>query len=562
MSLERQSSVVSQAVEATARLYQAGKLAEARRLCGEALQVAPDDVRLLQLHGLVAYGLGDSLLAIESLEKAVRIDPSDCVLVNNLGEAYRGANRPSDAESCYRRASELKPEYADAHYNLARLLHALGESTRAALSYDRHGSALQQMGKLEEAIGSYRLAIALKPDFANAYYNMAIASQRLTRLPEAIKAFSRALELKPDFAEAHINLGNAQKSLGHLRDAEQSYSAALALKPGDPVASYNLSTLRLSQGDYRAGLELYESRFEVDPDNAARYKFMLAQVKGAPLWQGGQLGQRTLLLWQEQGAGDFIMMMRYLPGLKALGAGRLIVCCDASLVRLSESIPGVDEVWRKDRPPESDAFDCYCPSMSLPRFFDTQIDTIPSSPYLHVPDAIQRAWASKLAGIGPARVGLVWAGGNSFTDAALRSIRLELLAPVLGVGGVDFFSLQKGEGSAEIPAARGRLLPWIEECGDFLDTAALIDQLDLVISVDTSVAHLAGALGKPVWLLSRFESDWRWMLDREDSPWYPTMRIFRQSGNRDWSEVVTRVASTLRSCVEAGSFRENRDRGV
>jgi len=542
-----------QTIQIAAERYQSGRLAEALELCREILRADPGNAHALHLQGLVAHGLGDAQGALEALEKAVSLDPSDASLLNNLGEIYRGLGRLEEAETRYRKALALKSDYTEAHYNLGRVLQALGRTKEAAQSYDRHGSELQKLGRVEEAAQSHRRALALQSDFAEAHYNLGTALSYLRRYSEAAPCFVRALELKPDFVDAHINLGNCFKGLGRLEEAERSYRRALELKPNHPVASYNCSLVKLLLGEYRVGFKLYELRFEGEGGAAAYFQYMSGQLGAKSFWQGEHLEGRTLLLWQEQGAGDCIMAMRYLSQLKERRAGRVMIHCDASLARLAQTFGVVDEVVVRDRPLSVGTFDCHCPIMSLPRLFDTTVETIPNQvPYLRVPEDLSRKWANKFGGVTPLRVGFAWAGGKLLPQDALRSIPLEVFAPLLGVAGVNFVSLQKGEAADRLKGGRWKILDWMSECEDFLDTAALVEQLDLVVSVDTAVAHLAGALGKPVWLLSRFDGDWRWMPGREDSPWYPTMRIFRQTKTGDWGEVMTRVTSALQVRVYPG----------
>jgi hypothetical protein len=251
-----------------------------------------------------------------------------------------------------------------------------------------------------------------------------------------------------------------------------------------------------------------------------------------------------LLIWTDQGLGDAIMMMRYFPMLKDFGFRKVVVSCEDALVRVMQSLPGVDEVVARGQL----KVNCHFPMGSLPLLFRTRVDTIPNKiPYLSVPEGLKRKWADRLAAVGPPRVGLVWAGRKNNPKDPLRSVRLEKFSPLLDISGIEFFSLQKGEAAGQIEATGFKLIDYMDDCGDLLETAALVENLDLVVSVDTATVHLAGALGRPVWLLNRFESEWRWMLDREDSPWYPTMRIFTQPRGGNWSDVLVDVASALRS---------------
>lgn len=548
MKLQPQAAVL-QAIQGAVERYQSGKLDEAQRFCQQALRADPENAHALHLYGLIVLGLGDAQRALQSLEKAVRLDPSNPTLLNNLGQIHRDQGRVDDAESCFRKALDLKADYAEAGANLGTLLHASGRMERSAQNYLRLGLALETTGQFADAVQSYRQALTLEPENPQAHHGLGRTLERLGRLEDAAESLNAALALKSDSAEVHHDLGNALVRLGRLDDAEQRYRGALALSPGFPVTTFALSQLLMLRGDYRSGLPLYESRFEgSDRGKDPWYRNLMTQLQGADRWKGEPLAGKALLVWTEQGLGDTLMVMRFLPLLKQRGAGRLIVYCEPAFVRLIRAMDAVDEVVSKENRLPSGRFDRHCPLMSLPLLFDTRLETIPGEvPYARIPAALGRKWAGKLAALPPLRVGLAWAGGALFRSDPLRtrSVSLERFAPVLGIGGASFVSLQKGEDAAELERSGWKVHDWMRACGDFLDTAAVIEQLDLVISVDTAVAHLAGALGKPVWMLNRFESEWRWMLEREDSPWYPTMRIFRQSRRGDWDDVIARVASAL-----------------
>ncbi len=548
MKLQPQAAVL-QAIQAAAERYQSGNLDEAQRLCQEALRADPENAHALHLYGLVALGLGDARRALQSFEKAVRLDPSNPTLLNNLGQIHRAQGRVNEAESCFRKALDLKADYAEAGANLGTLLHASGRMEQSAQNYLRLGLALETTGQLGEAVQTYRQALTLERDNPQAHHGLGRAHERLGRLEDAVDSLRAALALKSDWTEVHHDLGNALFRLGRLEDAEQSYRRALALSPGFPVTTFALSQLLMLRGDYRSGLPLYESRFEgSDRGKNPWYRNLMVQLEGVDRWKGERLEGRALLVWTEQGLGDTLMVMRYLPLLKQRGAERLIVYCEPAFVRLIGAMDGVDEVVSKENPLPLGSFDRHCPLMSLPLLFDTRLETIPGEvPYARVPAAFGHKWADRFAPLLRPRVGLVWAGGALFRSDPLRtrSVSLERFSSLLGIGGASFVSLQKGDDADQIKRSGTKVHDWMDECEDFLDTAAVIEQLDLVISVDTAVAHLAGALGKPVWMLNRFESEWRWMLEREDSPWYPTMRIFRQSSKGEWDDVIARVASAL-----------------
>lgn len=542
-------SAVPEAIQAAARQFEAGRLAEAERSCRETLQADPENHHALHLLGLVAFKLGKPEIALKSLQEALRLDPSNPVLLNNLGETYRGLNRLEDAENCYVKALALKADYSEANANLGLVLHASEKLERSAQGYVHLGVALEAAERVSDAEQSYRRALAMEPENPDAHLGLGHVLERLGRLEEAKQSTLKALALKSQWAEAQHNLGGILLRLCRFEEAEQSYCRALAIKPDLVISTFCYSLLLLLRGDYGAGLPLYERRFEgTEPRYIAPYRALLQQLEATPRWQGKPAPGKTLLLWTEQGLGDSLMMLRYLPRLKQRFAGRLLVCCESALLRTLQTIGAVDEVISKDRPLPAGTFDYHCPIMSLPFLFETRLGTIPAdAPYLRVPAELKREWTHRLARIKPPRIGLCWAGNRLLPSDALRSVPLERFAPLFELDGASFISLQKGEDSDPLGKTNRKILDWMEKCKDVLDTAALIEQLDLVISVDTAVAHLAGALGRPVWLLNRFESEWRWLLGREDSPWYPSMRIFRQSTAGDWDKVIARVAQALHS---------------
>jgi len=451
------------------------------------------------------------------------IDPIDAAL-----EHHR-AGRFAEAESAYRELLASDPNHIDA-------LHFLG-----VIAY--------QSGKYELAAESISRALSLNASNPPAHSNLGNVLCALGRLDEGVACYRKALQLSPDLIDAYVNLGNALKVLGDADGAEESYRRALALKPESALTRFNYALLKLLSGEYETGLPLFESRLEEGALPQGVWRLLqarVAQVREIPRWRGEAVAGKALLVWSDQGLGDSLMASRYLPMLKARGARRLTVFCEQELVRIIGTIPEVDKVIAIGRPEPVGNADYQCPLMSLPLLFDTRLGTIPREvPYLFVPEELRRTWAAKLARTEGPRIGLVWAGGKVFSRDALRSIRLQKFSPLFESVKATFVSLQKGEEARQIAETGLGILDWMDDCRDLLDTAALIEQLDLVISVDTAGAHLAGALGKRVWLLNRFESEWRWMLGRDDSPWYPSMRIFRQRKTGDWDEVVQRMAAAL-----------------
>jgi Tfp pilus assembly protein PilF len=450
--------------------------------------------------------------------------PGHIQAMHNLGQIALQAGRNDAAVDLIRRATSLGPNYAEAHNNL--------------------GNALRAQGQLDEAIAAYRRAFALNPNLPEVHNNLGNALAEKGQLEEAITAYRQAISLRPEYAEAHYNLGSALKEQGQLDEAIAAYRQAIALKPNLPEAHNNLSLALLARGDFQQGWEEYEWRWKCKgfppPRNFAQ-----------PQWDGGPLEARTLLLHAEQGLGDAIQFIRYLP-LVAQRGGRIIIECQAELQRLFQPTAGRFPVLVFGQP--LPAFDLHCPLLSLPRVFGTDLTNIPKIvPYLHAADEDARRWQHRLADRSPLiKVGLVWAGNPRRKHDRNRSMKLANLAPLGRVPGVRLFSLQKGEAAAEAktPPPGMELVDWTEELKDFADTAALIDNLDLIIAVDTAVPHLAGAMGKPVWTLLPFVPDWRWVPGREDNPWYPSMRSFRQPRIGDWDSVIARVVEALSGWIK------------
>jgi len=441
---------------------------------------------------------------------------------------HHRVGRFAEAEALYLEIVAADPAHADATHLLGLVALQRGDPVRAIALIER--------------------ADELAPSNPVFLANLGDAYQKLDCPERARECCEQALELKPDFPAARINLGNALASLGHRDAAEECFRTVLAADPSLDLARLNLGLLRLLRGDYATGLPLYEARLGRANSGIGDTGRLLAKLRAVPRWRGESLQGKRVLVWTEQGLGDSVMMMRYLKPLKERGADVLTVLCEAALARMMGGVPEVDAVfsdtagkdWRR-------RFDFHVPMLSLPLAFDTRLETIPAPvPYLAVPDDLRSKWARKVEPLQAPRVGLAWAGGKKTATDARRSIALASFAPLLKQRGISFVSLQKGPEASQLASARSGITDWMDDCDDLLETAALISQLDLVISVDTVIAHVAGALGKPVWLLNRKESEWRWMLDRADSPWYPTMRIFRQQ-HAGWSEVIQALGTAIES---------------
>src|SRR5271166_6092803 len=424
----------------------------------------------------------------------------------------------------------------------------LAISPRQTESLQMLGTIAYQTGRHDLAFDLIRKAVVSNPGDASAHSNLGNLLLQQGRLDEAIASYRRALDRKPDLPEALNNLGNALKARKRFDEAVASYRRALALKPDDPDVHYNLGMALLARGDMPAGWEEHEWRWKTPQLSPAHRGFV------QPQWRGEAGEGRTLLVHAEQGFGDTLQFCRYAPLAAARGL-RVVLDVPRPLVRLLRSLSGADQIVANGEalPP----FDLHCPMLSLPLALGTTITTIPGdAPYLHAEATQVAAWRTRLGALnnhGP-RIGLAWAGNpraHLLAAAAAgrrRSMNPELLAPLFGVPERHFFSLQK-DGPAAPPGFP--LTDFMGEMEDFADTAALIANLDLVISVDTAVAHLAAASGKPVWLLERFDTCWRWLDGRRDSPWYPGLRLYRQPQPGDWDSVLAEVARDLRDLTAA-----------
>jgi len=546
--------------------HRAGRIAVAARLYRKILARAPDD-DFPEAHnhlGIALQQLGRLGDAAAAFERALVLQPDYHEAQYNLGNLRRAEGDLPAAMAAFRRAIALRPDAPEAHNNLGNALQQVGRLVEARACYERalalrptHASALNNLGnvcraegQLAEARALFERALALKPGYADAHNNLAIVLRLDGRFADALVHYDRAVALTPKAAGPLNNRGNLLQDLGRLDEAAASFKQALAIEPEFPAAHHNLGMALLAAGRFEAGWREYEWRWRIPhaTDPADRF--------GVPPWRGESPIEGTLLLHAEQGFGDTLQFCRYAPLLAGRGH-RIVLEVPPALVRLMGSLePRIDIVAQGDALPP---FDLHCPLLSLPLACGTQLASIPSiGPYLAADPAAQELWRRRLAADGARlKVGLVWSG-NPRADrpelAAIdrrRSIAADLLAPLAACPGVRFYSLQQQGGAA--PASLG-LVDVMAEMTDFADTAALVANLDLVISVDTAVAHLAGALGRPVWLLNRFDSCWRWLAGRDDSPWYPSLRLFRQTQPGDWAGVVARVGQALEA-LSAGMSR-------
>jgi tetratricopeptide (TPR) repeat protein len=503
--------------------YKAGKLGDAEQLCRQVLSTQPGHFDAAHVLAVVQAARGRNDLALASYDRALALRPEQPDALNNRGNALLALGRVDEAIASYDRALFARPDFPEAHCN--------------------RGSALEKLQRWDEALASYDRALALRPDYADALYNRGNVMKSLERYSDALVDYDRALALRPRHADAHNNRGQVLRELLRYDEALASYDAALALQPEHTMARCNAAAMRLLTGDFGRGWADYEWRWKKPSVVRTNRSFQ------QPIWLGGeQIAGKTILLHSEQGLGDTIQFSRYVP-LVAARSAQVIFEVQKPLQALMADFAGMAQVIaRGDALP---AFDVHCPLMSLPLAFGTLLGTIPAAPaYLRAPAERSTKWQARLAPSRRPRIGLVWSGNPGHERDRERSIPLRALLPLLDTGAAAV-SLQKDvrPDDAAVLDEYGDILNAGGEFADFSDTAAVISQLDLVISVDTSVAHLAGALGKPVWILLTHMPDFRWLLGRDDSPWYPSARLFRQDRDRAWDSVITRVRAALGDLV-------------
>jgi tetratricopeptide (TPR) repeat protein len=529
-----------------------GRLDEALESFDRAIMARRGFVDALIGRGIALIRLKRQNDALVSFERVLTIDPRNLdALTLRAGPLY-DLKRYDESIATSNKAIEVNPRLAVAYYNRGVALGALGRHAEAAASYDlaialnptyvdalfNRGNALEETNRLAEALASYDQVFALAPEHSRAWNNRGNVLLKLQRHEEAIECYKKAIAIDPQYGECYYNHGNALLELERIPEAFDYYTKAVALRPDHPDIPFNEGMTRLLLGDLREGLKRYEGRFDKREQAPLRRGF------SQPFWNGGDLNGKRILLHSEQGLGDTIQFARYIP-LVARKGGEVILEVQTELKTLLTNVEGVTQiVGRGERLPD---FDVHHFLVSLAMVMGTELETIPAEvPYIYpAPDRVAK-WQERMPRTGKLRVGLVWSGNPLVKTDAKRSIGLAKLAPLLDMTEVQFFSLHKQVRPADAPLLGN--LPIVhfgEELQDFADTAAVISQLDLVIGSDTSVIHLAGAMAKPFWLLTKLSPDWRWLLQREDNPWYPTAKLYRQPKMDDWESVVERVRNDL-----------------
>jgi len=504
-----------------------GKLMEAEAVCRQILQARPNVPEAEHLLGVIAHQNGKLGEAIEHVKRAAKLAPQVALFHANLGEMLRLAGRPKLAAEAARCALEIEPTMPAALSNL--------------------GVALYELKEYEGAARAQRKAIAAKPDFAEAHSNLGNALHALRRFDEAIPAYRRAIEINPNYADGWANLGTTLHHSGSFQEGISALRRAIALAPYHANARSGLGILLLMRGDFAEGWDEYEWRLRSTERKGPKFPEIP--------WQGENLAGKHIYVQAEQGFGDTLQFARYMPLLTARGAKVTLRVHQQLVSLMRESLPGTVVLGDRGDPAP---YQCDAVLLSLPRLFKTRLETIPADvPYLRAPTTAVRRWNDRLAKMKGLRIGVVWAGNPDHVNDSRRSLDLSLFAPLFAIRGARFVSLQFGPRAADLKKLK-RKTP-IEDLAakfeDFVDTAAAINALDLVITVDTSVAHVAGALGKPVWVLLPWVTDWRWLLNREDNPWYPTMRLFRQEKGEDGADVIARMEKELKVVLQGDSAR-------
>jgi Flp pilus assembly protein TadD len=509
-------------------LFRGGRLAEAKRIARRILTDQPKHAQALHLLGVALSQQGNHTEGLRFIDAAMQVEGESASIYNSRGNVLVALHRLGEAVASYDKAIALKSDFAEAFCN--------------------RGGALQELKRFDEAVASYDQAIALKPDSAEAFCNRGLALQELNRFDDAVASYDTAIALRPDYAEAFCSRGTTLQALKRLNEALASYDKTIALKPDYADGYRNRALVRLLMGRYREGWSDYEWRWGAKGSPSRRLDI------NVPTWQGEDLTGRHLLVFSEQGLGDVIQFVRYLP-LLTKPEGKITFLVPAKLTRLLRpSIQAVEIIGGLN---EAHHLDLQVALLSLPYRFDTELSSIPNKvPYLKAEPELEARWSARIGAHG-FKIGIAWQGNPSGTIDEGRSVPLQDFVPLSRIPGVRLISLQKHVGLdqlADLP--KDVEIETLDDDFDsgldaFIDTAAVMTNLDLVITADTAIAHLAGALGRPTWVALKHVPDWRWLLDREDCPWYPTARLFRQSRRDDWASVFARINQEVQTLGNA-----------
>ncbi|MCW8915675.1 MAG: tetratricopeptide repeat protein [Magnetovibrio sp.] len=573
------------------QLHQQGDLARAKALYMEVLEIDEHQVDANHLLGLIAHQQGDSEKAVGLIAKALAVKPDIPDALNNYGSALLALKRNDEAIDAFLQALSYSPQHIDAQFNLGHAYQMQGQLELADGAYVKvlqlnalHPKALlnracllRDLGRYDEAIAccqtiidadptvsdahnnlgsiyvleerwedacsSFAQAIASDPNNADALSNMGCVMREMHRYDDAIKLFHQAIAINPNMANAYSSLADSLMATGEYGRAGEALNKAISLAPDHTDAHVNMGILQLLQGNYVLGWKHYQWR------RGGTEKSLLSRTYSQPMWDGQAFEGRTIYIYPEQGGGDYIQFLRFVPDVVALGGHVILEVPEPFSALVAGELTGVEQIVSGAPLP---TFDCHASIMELPALMNLDINGFSNcGVYLHPQTDIEEAWRGHLGAQEGIRVGLVWSGNPDHKNDHNRSIRADLLKPLTSVDGVSLFSFQVGERAVDVKSIGETVVELSERFSNYAETAGALSQMDLVISVDTSVVHLAGAMGVPTWVLLPKVPDWRWMLKREDSPWYSSVRLFRQSDAGDWSGVMEHVVAELTSLVES-----------
>jgi Flp pilus assembly protein TadD len=578
-----------------------GKYDEALKHTQEALARTPADLALLNIAGICAARLGHPDAAARFWQQALAVNPNDTQSLGNLGVLAAAAKRLDEARAYFARVLQIDAGNADAMVKMAHILADMGRNDEAAhffraaiqlapndaallvryggflarihataaaesvyrqateiapANVEAHfflGNLLSEQDRLAESEVAYRATIAADPAYAPAHANLGVVLRMLHNYTDSEASYFRALKLEPDNPQWISNLGVLYVQMRRFDEAETCYRRALEVKPGNIDIIFNLSYVLLLKGDYAEGFRCYEARYDSRNSKPVCGTPRLPY----PQWKGEDITGKSFVVWHEQGWGDVIEFSRFAMDLKKRGAARVTLVCDAPVRALLETLPDIDAVASPAEAAAIPPHDYWTLLFSIPIYTGLTPLTIPFyASYLSVPPDRLAAWKPKLSGRGIGlKIGLVWKANAKHKSSLERSLpSLETLRKLWNVPGITFYSLQKNDGEEEgrSPPKGQPLIHLGSDVKDFADTAAIVSQLDLVISVDTAIVHVAGALGKPVWVFLPWVADWRWMKEGDQTAWYPSVRLFRQSQPYEWDDVVTRIAAALKQFKKTG----------
>ncbi len=555
-----QEFTIEKALGRALRYHTSGQLVEAKKLYQKIIDVAPNQPVALHYSGVIAHQEGHNNEAVALISRSLAINPNDLDAHCNLGLALEGLEKLEEAVASFRKAIEIKPDYALAHNNIGNVLMKLKRFEEASGEYkdaitidpdnlesqNKLAQAFVDSGHLDKAGSHLQEMIRLDPENAEAHGNLGFVVNKMGNTSAALTSLRKAIFLKPEYAEAHNNLGLALQETGRFGEALAGFKKAITIEPTRSEFHLNLGLLQLLMGDFENGWKNFTLCWR---ETASKPDRAYAQ----PFWQGEDITAKTLLIYPEHGLGDFIHMSRYVPMVKALCA-RLILEVPPPLFDLFSTYSGADVLIKLRGDPGH--FDLHVPLVDLSRIFETRLETIPSvAEGLSVPCELIKKWKAHLAKYIGLRVGLVWSGNPTIAYDRSRSLKPELLKPLLELEGVNFFSLQVDHGGDVRELLGPDVVDLMPEAKPFPETAAAMENLDLIISIDTSAVHLAATLGRPVWVLLPLTPYWCWMIERDDSPWYPTVRLFRQQQFGDWGCAIDRIAEALKTLIKTDIYR-------